>query len=119
MEMKNKGRNFICKELDANFWPIYLYEGGEPYGFCPAKATWEPSISELYSIMALASETGNINLTSGGLFDQSDWWIENISWFLPKYRAAKFAAQVRSVLGDGKAMKAASKLGKQNGNIHR
>jgi hypothetical protein len=121
--MKTDGRSFDCstckqtiKNLrrcgedrfdfnadDGPFWPIQLYQGGELYGFCPAKATWDFEAVSIFRLLIVAAETGNINLIVGGIMDQPDWWVEQISWFIPKYKQLQFVQKVRMVLGDGKS----------------
>lgn len=88
-------------EKDGSAWPMYIHQGGEQYGFCPAKSTWDPQLSEMFRLLVIASETG-VMLTNGGLLDQPDWWVESIAWFIPRYDHAKFTGRVKMVLGDGK-----------------
>lgn len=69
---------------------------------------------ELFHMLTLAAETGDLHLVDGGIIDQPDWWVETMSWFLPAYNHAKFFSRVRSLVGDEKLLKkAASKVGKE------
>lgn len=93
-------REYFTKE-DAPFWPIYIHRGGEPYSFCPAKAGHDIEAVSIFKLLILAAETGNINLNVGGINDQPDWWIENLSWFVPRYKQIKFVSRVKMIFGDG------------------
>jgi hypothetical protein len=117
--LKAQGRGFTCKgcrpnvkaqrrcaeprfdftEEDGNIWPMYIHPGGNAYGFCPGKATWDVEAAQTFRLLVIAAETGMM-LESGGLTDQPSWWIELLGWFLTAYDSAKFAGRVRSVLPD-------------------
>lgn len=88
--------------LDGPFWPIQLFQGGELYSFCPGKASWDFETVSIFKLLILSSETGNINLVHGAIEDQPDWWLENVSWFIPKYKQIQFISRVKMILGDGK-----------------
>lgn len=92
--------DFTEKDNPAVF-PIYVTEGGNLYGFCPAKATWSHSEAQLFRLLMIAADTGAM-MVHGGLEDQPDWWIDLLGWFLPAYDQVRFAMKARSVLGDGK-----------------
>lgn len=129
--LKAGGRNFICSECpqrtkdnrrcaedredftsdDGIMWPIEINKGGEKYGFCPGKATWDPEYTRLYRLMSLAAESGDWRYLDGGMVDQPSWWIDNISWFIQSYKQAQFVSRAKSVLGDGSGPKGGSKRG--------
>lgn len=78
-----------------------IHQGGELYGFCPGKATWDNEAQQVYNMLVVARECGTM-VTNGPLTDQPAWWISLLSEFITVYDAQKFATRVRSVLGDGK-----------------
>lgn len=86
---------------DNSLFPIYIEKGGNLYSYCPGKATWDSSLYGLYQSLVICSETGHM-LESGALVDQSDWWVDLLSWFLPYYSDARFYSRARAVLGDDK-----------------
>ena len=92
-------------EKDGSAWPMYVEPGGEMYGFCPAKAGWDPNLIRLFQLLLIATETG-VMIERGGLRDQPSWWIEQLAWFATKYDSIKFASRMKSVLGDGTVRKA-------------
>jgi hypothetical protein len=127
-KLSNEGRSFDCStcpvnvkklrrcqedredftfEQDKGPWPMYVNKGGEFYGFCPAKATWDPTVIELYRLMVIASSTGAM-LEPGGLNDQPDWWVENLSWFAPRFEEMRWNARMIRIFG-----------GKDNGSNRR
>lgn len=128
-QLKAEGRSFTCKgcperiqklrrcqedredftEDDGQLWPIYLTPGGNPYSFCPGKATWDQDLNDVYRLMSLAAEISDLHLVHGGLVDQPEWWIEQMSWFLPAYNHHKFYARVRGIVGDERTLKQAQK----------
>ena len=85
-------------EDDAALFPIRLTQGGAGYGFCPAKATWDPELVSLYRLLILSYETKQL-LYSGGLADQPGWFIELMGWFVPRYDELKFYHRANSILG--------------------
>jgi len=121
-ELIKQGRSFTCSKCDdkikalrrckedredftakdASFWPIYISPGGEPFSFCPGKATWDNEAMAIFKILTIAAESGNIELCAGGIYDQPDWWIEYLSWFLPRYSHHQFTSRAKMILGDGK-----------------
>jgi hypothetical protein len=84
---------------NASLFPIRINEGGESYGFCPAKAYWDSRAVELSKIMVVTAETGAL-YHAGGIADQPAWYTDIASWFLIRYDYAKFAARVKAVIGD-------------------
>lgn len=86
---------------DDSFWPIRIIDGGELYGFCPGKATWDQRTSVLYSSLIVCAETG-LHWQSGGIADQPAWWMELCAWFLPRFNEMRFYQRARAILGDGK-----------------
>lgn len=80
---------------------MYVTKGGELYGFCPGKATWDGQTVHLFRILHVASETGAM-WDDGSLSEQPEWFIDVLSWFLTKLDFAKFQTKARMVLGDGK-----------------
>lgn len=121
-KLKSEGRSFDCQnckesvkklrrceedredftDKDGAFWPIQIHQGGELYGFCPAKAGWDIEILSIFRLLIVAAETGNILLTPGAIQDQPDWWIEQVSWFVPRYKQIQFISRVKMIVGDGK-----------------
>jgi len=81
---------------------MQISQGGELYGFCPAKAGWDSEVVSIFKLLIVASETGNILLTHGGINDQPDWWVEQVSWFVPRYKQIQFVSRVKMIVGDGK-----------------
>lgn len=88
-------------DADGAIFPMYVEKGGETYGFCPGKATWDKEAVSLYRLLLVSAETGRM-LDNGSLSDQADYWIDLLAWFLPFYDHQKFVSRVRMVLGDGK-----------------
>lgn len=85
-------------------FPIQLEKGGNLFGFCPAKATWDPAASQMFKILYLASQQKAL-LYSGGLADQPDWFVEMLAWFAPQFDSMMFTSKAKQVLGDGDKMK--------------
>lgn len=77
---------------------MYIHKGGNLYGFCPGKATWDTETSELYRLMVVVAETGHMPL-AGGILDQPGWFVDELGWFLPEYSLAKFGRQASLVFG--------------------
>lgn len=93
----------FTSEDNPSVWPIQIYKGGEYYSFCPAKATWpgpDSAVNKFKTLLVAAMSKAM--LVQGGIQDQPTWFIENLSWFLPKYDQVIFMTKVRMVLGDGK-----------------
>ena len=85
-----------------------IFKGGSEYGFCPGKATWDGTIKQLYAMLQVSTETGNL-WDSGGIKDQPDWFIELLSWFLPRYDTMKFVSKADMILGGGSTKTTKSK----------
>lgn len=102
-------------EKDASFFPMVVERGGQLYGFCPGKATWDSNIAGIYQALVICAETG-IMLEDGPLVDQSDWWVDLLSWFLPYYDDMKFWSRAKAILGSDSTKSADKKiLGKRKG----
>lgn len=84
-------------------FPVYISKGGDTYGFCPAKATWDHEITNMFRVLLIAAETGCM-INTGGIAEQPEWWIDLLAWFLPRYNNAKFFGRVQAIVGDGKAV---------------
>lgn len=117
-KLKKQGRSFNCATCDPKIkkirrcqedredftaedgalWPMYIQEGGELYGFCPAKATWDLSLSHHFSLMVIIAQTGTMPY-EGGLYDQPAELIEELAWFLPRYEQMKFIQKADMILG--------------------
>lgn len=82
---------------------MYVSKGGQTFGFCPGKATWDHEAMLTFKMLIVAAETG-CHYNAGGLEDQPQWWIDLLSWFIPRYDDLKFYSRVRNVVGgDNKA----------------
>jgi len=88
----------FTSEDDVNF-PMYVTKGGPLFGFCPGKATWDKEVMTIFKTLVISTETG-CQYAAGGLEDQPDWWLELLSWFIPRYNDSKFASRVKSIVGD-------------------
>lgn len=97
--------DFTAKD-DPSVFPIYVTPGSSLFSFCPAKATWDKEAVALYRSLKIAAESGTM-WVGGGIADQPDWWIELLSWFLPRYNDLRFSGRVRGFLGSeqGQAVK--------------
>lgn len=91
-------------EQDASFFPMYVQQGGELYGFCPAKATWDAWTVTMYKALLCAATTGS-QWVSGGISEQPEWWIDLLSWFVARYDINNFTRKATMVLGDGDKQK--------------
>ena len=89
---------------DPVIFPIYITKGGELYGFCPAKATWDASFVTLYRLLLISAETGAM-LRPGALEDQPDWYIDLLGWILPRLDSFKFITKASMILGSGDSKK--------------
>lgn len=81
-----------------------IYDGGELYGFCPSKATWDAEAVLLYRSLVVATQCGTM-WERGSLSEQPSWWIELLSWFVQKYNHEVFVQRAKMVLGDGSEAK--------------
>ena len=101
---------------DSAIFPIQVSQGGETYGFCPAKATWDTTVTTLFRSMHVAATTG-VMWEDGGIKDQPTWWIDLLSWFIQRHDAENFSSKARSVLGDGSTKSKGGAL--PNGSVSR
>lgn len=105
---KQKQERMRCKEDrwdftekdNAQVFPAYVHKGGELYGFCPAKATWDNESVLMFRTLHVAVTTGAM-WQDGGIRDQPVWWVELVSWFAQRYDSENFSSKARAVLGDG------------------
>lgn len=79
---------------------MYVTKGAGLYSFCPAKATWDNSVMQMFNALIIAAEMGS-QYADGGIENQPEWWIELCAWFIPRYNDAKFYSRARAILGDG------------------
>lgn len=86
---------------------MYVNKGGDTYGFCPGKSTWDPRIKDLADQLIIIAET-NWMPHKGGLYDQPSWLIDLLGWFLPKYDFVKFIRKADMILGGGDGKKKTS-----------
>ena len=84
---------------DSVIFPMYVSKGGALYGFCPGKATWDKEAVAIFKQLVISAETG-CQYVAGGLEDQPMWWLDLLSWFIPRYNDSKFAKRVKSIVGD-------------------
>lgn len=89
---------------DGQMWPMYINDGGMPFGFCPGKASWDYAAVRVFRMLVVCSETGSM-YDNGGVSDQPDWFVDLLGWFLPRYNDLRFYSRAKSILGDGKASK--------------
>ena len=74
--------------------------GGNLYGFCPGKATWDIEVRAVFDLLIVSAETGNL-YNAGGVGDQPEWFMGLLTFFLPLYDRLKFIAKAKMILGDG------------------
>lgn len=137
-KLKAEGRNFNCascpaavqkirrcredrmdfSDKDGPIFPIYVQKGGQGFGFCPAKATWDGEAMTFYRLLSLASETGTM-YEAGGLADQPSWWVDLAAWFVPRYRDFKVMSYAKAILGDGSSSKGQPVKGVTSGHKQR
>jgi hypothetical protein len=92
---------------------MQVNKSGGFYGFCPGKATWDHATLEYFNLLLISCETGNLPYY-GGIMDQEPDFIENITWFLPRWDMLKFTQKAEMILGgDGKPNVNASVKGKR------
>jgi hypothetical protein len=89
-------------------------EGGQLFGFCPGKATWDYETIAIYDVLVIAAKTGAM-WDVGGISDQPQWFVGMLGWFLPLYDTVSFLSKVRTVLGDGKDKKSDPTAGPSTG----
>jgi len=105
-------------EKDASFFPMRIYDGGELYGFCPAKATWDHEAVTLYRSLIVSFNCGTM-WEDGSLSEQPAWWVNLLSWFIQKYGHEVFVARAKMVLGDGSDSKKINQARPNRGGKHR
>ena len=76
-------------------------KGGETYGFCPAKATWDNETVNLFNSLVVSLKYGKL-LTKESLLDQPAWLIDLQAWFAMAYDQKLFISRVQMIFGDGK-----------------
>lgn len=91
---------------------MYVQKGGELFGFCPAKATWDVSTVNHFNMLVIMAETG-VMPYAGGLYDQPAGIVAELSWFITKYDMMKFAGKADMILG-GDPQKIQSALSASN-----
>jgi hypothetical protein len=116
--LAKEGRSFDCKTCPTNIkkirrceedredfdgkdgpiWPMTINKGGQEYGFCPGKATWDFSLKTLFDELIVLAETKWLPFP-GGMYDQPTWVIETMAWFLPTYDFMKFLRKADMILG--------------------
>ena len=99
MRCKEDRWDFTEKD-NSQVFPAYVHKGGENYGFCPAKATWDRATVLMFRSLHVSVAVGGL-WHSGGIADQPAWWIDLVSWFAQRYDSESFSSKARSVLGDG------------------
>lgn len=134
-ELEKQGRNFNCKKCPVNIqkkrrclddrwdfteeddpiFPIYVTKGGQLFGFCPAKATWDESAVNLFRAMMTCHQSGSL-WVQGAVSDQPSWFVDLFSWFSSQVDDVKFFTRARAILGDGSS---GNKSGKPNGQSRR
>jgi len=92
---------------NGSVFPIMVTKSGEQFSFCPAKATWDSGVTQVFQILLISFETGNL-WHDGGIADQPAWFIELLGLFLVRYGDHKFYSRAQAILGDSstKAVKA-------------
>lgn len=83
---------------------MQISKGGELYGFCPAKASWDKENVDYFNLLIICSETGALPY-HGGIMDQEYEFIENFGWFLLKWDMLKFTQKADMILGDSGSSK--------------
>jgi hypothetical protein len=76
-------------------------EGGQLYGYCPAKATWDASNILMFNAITVTIETG-LAWNSGGVTNQPAWWVDLCAAVLPLANDLRFVNRAKMILGDGK-----------------
>jgi len=89
---------------DASVFPMQIQKGGETYGFCPGKATWDLETKHVFALLMCTAEIGAL-YQAGGLVDQPEWYLDLLQFFLPAYDRIKFMSKAKMILGDVKKPK--------------
>lgn len=97
---------FDFTEKDATFFPMSINQGGQTYGFCPAKATWDSEAISLYNTLVVSLKYGKL-FTDNNLIDQPAFLIDLMSWFASVFEQTEWASRMRAIFGgdDNKAKK--------------
>lgn len=80
-------------------WPMPVSKGGASFGFCPGKATWDPHVANVFRLLIVSAETGTM-WEAGGISTQPVWFVEMLSWFLPRYNDLRFYKRATEILGE-------------------
>lgn len=105
---------------DSVIFPMYVTKGGDMYGYCPGKATWDDTAAFVYQALVITAETG-IMLEDGPISKQPGWWVDLLAWFLPYYSDSKFYSRASRIMGEynstnaDQKIKKGSKSGRNNG----
>lgn len=89
------------EDHNPSLWPMKVHDGGQGYGFCPGKSTWDNEAVNLFRLFVVVMETGNLPF-AGGVCDQPFWVVDFLGWFAPTYQAEKFNSRAKSILGSEK-----------------
>ena len=92
---------------DSMIFPMQIANGGALYSFCPAKSTWDLETRNVFNILMISAETGQL-YRDGGIINQPEWFITLLSEFIPVYDKIKFTNKAQMILGDGKKQTAPS-----------
>ena len=84
---------------------MHVNKGGQKYGFCPAKATWDYDTVQKFRLLIVTADTGAL-LEEGPILEQPAWYMELLGWFLPLYDQIKWNSKMRGLFGNGKSTKA-------------
>ena len=95
-----------------------IHKGGNAYGFCPGKATWDYETVQKFRLLVITSDTGAM-LTPGSILEQPAWYIELLGWFIPLYDQTKWHSKMRGLFGDGKTSKTAQSGVKNKGSVRK
>lgn len=96
-----------CKEdrwdfthKDDIIFPMPIQKGGARYGFCPGKVTQlgEMNAKRIFDMLILSSETNQL-LYAGGIMDQPAWFVEQLSWFMPRHKQIKHFQEQKAMWG--------------------
>lgn len=129
--LEKQGRNFNCAKCPASvqkkrrckedrwdftenddpIFPMYVTKGGQLFGFCPSKATWDESAVLLFRAMMAGYHSGQL-WVPGAISQQPAWFVDLYSWFCSQVDDVKFFSRAKAILGDGNS-------GNQSGKSHR
>jgi hypothetical protein len=74
-------------------------KGGQTFGFCPGKATWDAVAVSLYRMLVVSFEYKTLPYP-GSVTEQPSWVIELLGMFASRYDGAKFSMRAKMILGD-------------------